>query len=199
MVRIASYGPQTDQSHGENRLSHTIIRYIHTLNKNEIRISDLKTYENELNFKGIEFPVKLKDITNFENQNPSIPGVNVFSVNENKKIYPLRLNKKDCQKSIDLFLFEKDGKSHYSLIKNFSRLTRSQITSDTNSKIHICKTCLLHFTKEELFKKHIEYCLSTETVAVKMPPKRPYRNFKIIIKSTGRNNVFPFFVNSTET
>lgn len=44
-----------------------------------------------------------------------------FSVNNNK-IYPLRLNKKDCQKSIDLFLFEKDGKSHYGLIKKLFKI-----------------------------------------------------------------------------
>ena len=62
-----------------------MLRYIQPLHKNEIRISDLRKYENELNFKGMEFPVKFKDITNFENQNPSITGVNVFSVNENKK------------------------------------------------------------------------------------------------------------------
>ena len=133
-----------------------ILRYLHPLQKHATRINDLKKYEDELNFKEMDFPIKLKDITKFENQNPSIPGVNVFSVNDNK-IYPLRLNKKDCQKSIDLFLFEQDGKSHYSLIKNFSRLTRSQITSDTNSKIHIYKRCLLHFTKQELFEKHIIY------------------------------------------
>ena len=90
----------------------------------------------------------------------------------------MRLNKKDCQKSIDLFLFKKDGKSHCSLIKNFSRLTRSQITSDTNSKIHICKRCLLHFTKEELFEKHITYCSNNETVAVKMPPKNTTLQFQ---------------------
>ena len=135
-----------------------ILRYLYPLHKQATRINDLKKYEDELNFKGIDFPIKLKDITKFENQNPSIPGVNVFSVNENKKIYPLRLNQNDCQKSIHLFLFEQDGKSHYSLIKNFWRLTRSQITSDTNSKIHICKRCLLHFTKEELFENHITYC-----------------------------------------
>ena len=28
LARIASYGPQIDQSHGENRLSHIIIRVI---------------------------------------------------------------------------------------------------------------------------------------------------------------------------
>ena len=82
----------------------------------------------------------------------------------------MRLSTKDCQKSIDLFLFEQDEKSHYSLITNFSRLTRPQIISDTNSKIHICKRCLLHLTKKELFEKHIIYC-NNETVAVKMQPK----------------------------
>ena len=110
--------------------------------------------------------------------NPSIPGINVFFVNENNKIYPLRLNKKDCQNSIDLFLFEKDGKSHYGLIKNFSRLTRSQITSDANRKIYICKRCLCHFTKKDLFEKHIKYCSNNESVAVLMPPKNTKLQFQ---------------------
>ena len=87
----------------------SILRYLHPVEKHHASpISDIKKYEDELNFKGIEFPVKLKDINIFGNQNPSIPGINVFSVNENNKIYPLRLNKKDCQKSIDLFLVEKN-------------------------------------------------------------------------------------------
>ena len=44
---------------------------------------DIRKYENDLNFKGIDFPVKLKDITKFENQNQNLPGVNVFSVSDN--------------------------------------------------------------------------------------------------------------------
>ena len=126
----------------------------------------------------MDFPVKLKDIPKFENQNPDLPGINVFSVNANNKIYPLRLNQKDSQKSIDLFLFSKDEKQHYSLLKNFSRLVRSQITSDTNSKIHICKKCLTHFSKPDLFEKHITYCSENETVAVKMPTKKTILNFQ---------------------
>ena len=94
------------------------------------------------------------------------------------KIYPLRLNQKDCQKTIDLFLFSKDKKQqHYSLIKNFSRLTRSQITSDRR-KIHICKKCLSHFTKKDLFKKHSTYCSQNESVTVIMPTKNTVLNFK---------------------
>ena len=39
-----------------------------TFNLNSTRINDLQQYENELHFKGIDFPVKVKDITKSENQ-----------------------------------------------------------------------------------------------------------------------------------
>ena len=114
-----------------------VLRYLHPKQIHRERLTDLIKYENDLNFKGMGFPVKVKDITKFENQNPDIPEIDIFSINDNNKIYPLRLNQKDTKISIDLFLFSKDEKQHYSLIKNFSRLTRSQITSHSSSKIHI--------------------------------------------------------------
>ena len=97
----------------------SVLRYLHPKEKHSSRINNLREYENDLNFKGIDFPVKLKDITKLENQNPDLAGINVFSVNENNKIYPLRLHQKDCQKTIDLFLFSKDEKQHYSDKKLF--------------------------------------------------------------------------------
>ena len=145
---------------------------------NEVRLTDLRDYENDLNLKEINFPVKVKDITKFENNNPDLPGINVFSVNDNNKIYPLRINQKDCQKSIDLFLYSEGKKQHYSLIKNFSRLVRSQITKDTTRKLHICKKCLYHYTKEDLLEKHLSYCGKNETVAVKMPTKNSILKFQ---------------------
>ena len=84
----------------------------------------------------------------------------------------MRINKKDCQKSLDLFFHSDGEKQHYSLIKNFSRLVRSQITSHRSSKIYICKKCLYHYTKEDLLEKHIIYCGSNETTGVKMPTKK---------------------------
>ena len=136
---------------------------------------DLKKHENELNFEEIKFPVKVKDITKFEKLNPNLPEINVFSIKENNKVYPLRINQKKCkndwQKSIDLFLHSDGEKQHYSLIKNFSRLVRSQSTKDTSRKIYICKKCLYHYTKEELLEKHKDYCGKNETTAVKMLTK----------------------------
>ena len=95
----------------------SVLRHIHPVQKNGERISDLKKYENDLNFKQIKFPVQVKDITKFENQNPGLPGINVFSVDDNNKVYPFRTNQKDCKKSLDLFLLTDGEKQHYSLIK----------------------------------------------------------------------------------
>ena len=156
----------------------SILRYLHPREKNDCRLSDLKQYENEINIpKGFTFPVKIKDITKFESLNPGIPGINVFSV-DNYNFYPLRMTKREPQKSIDLFLYEDDGKYHYSLIKNFSRLFRSQITSRTNEPIQICKRCFTHFTKEELLEKHIKYCSNNATAVVIMPKPNKMLHFK---------------------
>ena len=155
-----------------------VLRYLHPREKYASRINDLREYENDLNFKGINFPIKVRDITKFENYNPDLPGINVFLINDNNKIYPLRYNEKDCQKTIDLFLYSEDEKQHYSLIKNFSRLVRSQITSHTSSKVYICKKCLTHFTKQDLFEKRISYCGNNETASVIMPTKNTILSFK---------------------
>ena len=167
-----------------------VLRYLHPRDRNDFRLTDLKQKENSLKTKGIKFPVRVKDISKFESLNPDIPGINVFSVNENKKFYPLRMAQRNPQETIDLFLYEEDGKYHYSLIKSFSRLFRSQITSRTNGKIYICKRCFTHYSKEELFQKHIQYCSNNETVAVKMPP----RNTKLSFNNCHKQLPIPFVV-----
>ena len=167
-----------------------VLRYLYPRDKNDTRLTDLKKYENSLNTKGINFPMKLKDISKFDKLNPSLPGINVFSVSENKKFYPLRMAEKDCQNTIDLFSYEQDGKSHYSFIKNFNRLFRSQITSSKNGEVFICKKCFNHYTKDELLQNHISYCSSNETVSVKMPP----RNTKLYFNNYNKQFPIPFVV-----
>ena len=154
-----------------------ILRYLHPREDNDSRLKDLKKYENSLNTKGITFPMKLKDITKFEKLNPELPGINVFSA-DNYIFYPLRMAEKDCLNTIDLFLYEEDGVSHYTLIKNFHRLIKSQKTKSLNGKIFICKRCFTHYTKEELLQKHILYCSNNETVSVKMPEEGTMLYFK---------------------
>ena len=156
----------------------SVLRYLHPREKNDCRLKDLEKYEFSLNTKGITFPIKIKDITKFEKLNPDLPGINVFSVDDKKTIYPLREVNRGCKNTIDLFLYEEDGKFHYSLIKNFSRLIRSQITTRTDEPIQICKRCFSNFTKEELLDKHIKYCSNNATAFVKMPEPNTMLYFK---------------------
>ena len=156
----------------------SVLRYLHPREKNDCRLKDLEKYEFSLNTKGITFPMKIKDINKFEKLNPDLPGINVFSVDDKKTIYPLREVNRGCKNTIDLFLYEEDGKFHYSLIKNFSRLIRSQITTRTDEPIQICKRCFSHFTKEELLDKHIKYCSNNSTALVTMPKPNTMLYFK---------------------
>ena len=156
----------------------SVLRYLYLREKNDCRLGDLKRYEKDINIKGLSFPLRIKDISKFEELNPIIPGINVFSVNENKKFYPLRMANKDTKKTIDLFYYEEDGKSHYPLIKNFSRLFRSQITTRTNEPINNCKRCFTHFTKKELLEKHSQYCSTKDLSVVKMPARNTFLQFQ---------------------
>ena len=49
---------------------------------------ELKEKENTLNMDGIEYPVSLRDLNKFENQNPTI-FITVFGYKE-KGVHPLR-------------------------------------------------------------------------------------------------------------
>lgn len=163
-VRGSSYIPLPDfianmtaiiniKNNNEKCFLWSMLRYLHPRETKNRRLTDLKQYEDELDFNGIDFPVKLKDVKRFENRNSVLPGDDVFPINDKNDFYPLRMAEKDCQKTTDLFLFEKDGKHHYSLIEHFNRLFRFQIISQTNAPVYICKECFTIFTKKELFDK----------------------------------------------
>ena len=69
--------------------------------------------------KGIEYPVSLKDIDKFENQNQTIC-ITVFGYDG--KIVYRNSNNTDREHKIRLMLIEKDGVKHYCLVKNSSAL-----------------------------------------------------------------------------
>ena len=154
-----------------------ILRHLHPKELHAERIKDLEKYEFSLNTKEITFPMKLNNITKFEKLNPELPGINVFS-NDGETIYPLREANRDCKNTIDLFLYEEDGVSHYTLIKNFHRLIKSQKTTSHNGEMFICKRCFSHYTKEELLEKHIKYCSKNKTALITMPKPNTFLYFK---------------------
>ena len=60
----------------EKCFKYAILACLNDVGNNSSRSSSYKRYENKLNFNGIDFPVKLKDISKFEKQNDI--SVNVY-------------------------------------------------------------------------------------------------------------------------
>jgi hypothetical protein len=74
-----------------------------------------------LNFKGIDFPVKVTDVAKFEHQNPTL-SVSVFGWE--KGLYPLHVSKREGR-AIDLLLMVDENnpqKTHYVWIKDLARM-----------------------------------------------------------------------------
>ena len=132
--------------------------------------------------------MSLKDISRFEKQNPSI-AITVLGY-EGKSVYPLRNSAyTDRENNIVILLIEKDGVSHYCLIKNLSRLLSSQVSKHHVIQ-HFCLTCMNSFWCEEALSKHKEYCDEYEAVKIELPKKGTMLKFK----NYHRSEKVPFIV-----
>lgn len=87
---------------------HCINRHRHPTDNHPERVSSLKRFEDELNWEGIEFPMKIKDISIFERQNECI-FMNVFGY-EKRQIYPIRHSKHENAFDL-LFIANGEGNS----------------------------------------------------------------------------------------
>ena len=151
-------------------------------NNHTTRVSNYTPYENRLNMNSIEYPVKIKDTPKFETQNSAI-SVNVFALEKSddiKTLYPLYIsNHKNRQFEIDLLYLEKDGNTHYCLIKNLESLF-----NNTGNRVYICRNCMIRFTTLEAFQNHQEICLQHDYCKVKIPTERILKFNKHHFKSS---------------
>jgi hypothetical protein len=143
-----------------------VTRALNPVEKNAERVTkDLRRQAAELNWRGVRFPVQLSDLSKVERLNHL--KINVFGT-EGKKFYPLRISRAETGFQIDLLLISDGEKKHYCLIKDKSRLLRSQVTKHEESII-FCDRCLNHFSSEEGLKNREFYCVNNEAVRIEMP------------------------------
>ena len=76
------------QNKDEECLKWAVIKALHhkDIKKGHQRISSVRPYESQYNWKGLEFPVSIKKIDKFEKNNPDI-AVNVLLSNNKKSKY----------------------------------------------------------------------------------------------------------------
>ena len=114
----------------------SVLRAINPKKKNRERTDkELKKKEGSVNMEGKDYPVRLKDITKFEKQNPTI-SVTVLGYIDWGKVYPLRNSEYvfDRKHVVVLILIEEDEVNHYCLVKSLSRLLTSQVSKHKEKK-----------------------------------------------------------------
>ncbi|XP_057302648.1 uncharacterized protein LOC130636817 [Hydractinia symbiolongicarpus] len=130
------------------------------------RISKLRPYAKVYNWQGIEFPTSIKDIFKFEKNNTDI-AVNVLYVTGKTFNILRRSTYNGRNKHVNLLLLTDDKKTHYTTIKNLSRLLGSEI-SKNHLKMRFCLNCLQVFPTIESRDKHYSYCKDNEAVKITM-------------------------------
>lgn len=162
---------------------YAVLSALYPVQINQNRVSSYIQHSKKLNFHGISFPVELKQILQFEKQNPEI-SINIYTYNtQDVKINTLRLTKNVKKNHIHLLLLTdtKSNKSHYCWIKNLSRLLHNQVTRNKVKK-YFCDRCLQPFVKLDKFKSHRVDCMIQNECEIEMSAndnnKMKFENFK---------------------
>ena len=108
----------------------------HIANPEEIRHQD-KEFISNLDFDGIEFPLREKDFSKVEVKNDIC--TNVFGY-EDELIFQTYISDQKFDYSMDLLLLIDDDKSYYVYVKNFNRFMSHEIKN--KNKKWFCKSCL---------------------------------------------------------
>ncbi|CAG2243460.1 unnamed protein product [Mytilus edulis] len=166
----------------------SILASLFPANKDKQRVTKYKEYENEINMKGIEYPVSIKDIPKVEKQNNL--SINVFALEDqtNKQsLFPIYISNVESENVIDLLYIESNENTHYCLIKDLN----SFMCDKNRNKSFICRNCLQGFQREETLIKHKKICYDNEHCKTIMP--KPGKN---ILKFNNHHfkNRLPFVI-----
>ena len=140
------------------------------INSHPERISKLKPFINNYNWKDIEFPSRSKDWRKFEQNNKTI-ALNILYVPYNtKQIRQAYISKHNNERDNQVnLLMITDGTSnwHYLAVKSISGLLR-RITSNHNGDFY-CLNCFHPYTTERKLRKHERICKYHDFCHPKMP------------------------------
>ena len=136
------------------------------------RISLLRSYESQCNWKGLEFPVLIKKIDKFEKNNSGIAVNVLFSSKKSSKrnIHTVGRSEHNvkCKKQVNLGIILQ---RHYTAIKRVSRLLKSLNTTHKGA-YHFWMNCLSGFRTKSARDKHYEYCSRNGHIKVNMPNEK---------------------------
>ena len=136
----------------------TVALNYQNIKKDPQRISKMKPFIDQFNWKEIDFPARSKDWKNFELNNEKID-LNILFVPCNTEIIRLAYKSKDNFKhknQVTLLMITDSKEWHYLAVKSLSALLRG-ITSNHNRYILLFKLFHSYSTEKKKHKKHEKY------------------------------------------
>ncbi|XP_077255143.1 uncharacterized protein LOC143893522 [Temnothorax americanus] len=149
----------------------SVVAALYPVQDHTYRESSYPDYTTVLNLQGIEFPMTLKQIKNFENHNNI--SINVYAIEGEKTptVLPIRFTDRKKEKHVNLLYVQDprdDNVGHFAWIKNLSRLVSSQL-SRYNGRKYICDRCLHYFHSSEKLEAHGVDCREINNCAIRLP------------------------------
>jgi len=132
------------------------------------RSSQNKPYMKLFNMDGIQKPVALSAINQFEKQNPEI-SVNMLYLDDERQIVPIHTSKFCNQRKhhVNLLMLSDQDKFHYTSVQSLSRLVSCQ--TNRVGKTHVCQYCLHPFAKEDVLNEHLSACSQHQSQQIVYP------------------------------
>ena len=148
----------------------TLALNIDKINKDPQRISKIKPFIDQYDWKDIEFPPTSKDWRKFESNKKT--SLNILYVPHNTKRIQVAYRSKNhlsCDKQIILLMITDGEKWHYLTAKNFSGLLRG-ITSNHCGDFY-CLNCFRSYRTKSKLELHKKICENRDYCYVEMPTK----------------------------
>jgi hypothetical protein len=158
---------------------YSVLSALHTPEQDAQRVSKYSEFIKLYNWEGIEFPTPINQISKFEKKNNI--SIYVYSYDDkDEKVRPIKTNKEIKEKHINLLLLHENDNTHYTYIKDFSRLTGSQCNKH-KGKIYPCFLCQHPCSSQETLEKHQLWCKEATKSSdgiIKMPKPGETLKFK---------------------
>lgn len=148
-------------------LEWALLSALYPVDKKADRCSLYRQHVGILNFEGIDFPVRVEDLRVFERQNPAVRPINAYMLvkAEERGIRRCYASQKTGPDPINLLILSKDGRYHWTWIKDWKRLTNKQ-----GQRHHVCDICCgRSFVSQENLDKHKINCAKGDQCYVVMP------------------------------
>ena len=153
------------------------------------KISKLKPYINQYNWKGIKFLSDKEDWKKFEQNNKEIALIILFVPHNKKEIEPAyasKYNYKHKKQVILLMITGDSNRWHYLAVKSLPALLRG-ITSNDHGDF-CCLNCFHSYTTHNKLKKHERVCNNHHYCRVNMPKEHEkIKYLRKVIKSSVYN------------